>query len=242
LWDVDARKKLAELNLRVAVPRFASFSPDGRRGVSPAMDGSAKVWDARTGEMLPPLRHKGVVLRAVFSPDGRVIATASRDFEARLWDAQTGRALTAPLVHRSTVNHVRFTADSRRLVTITRDWAVRVWDVESGLPLTNPLPFSLIGLDEGLALTPDGQTVAVVGRNRTVQLWSVPEPPGPIPEWLIEAAEALAGFQQDDEGISTAIPVERLHALIGQIQSSTATDDFTRWAKTVFELNRSKQR
>jgi hypothetical protein len=59
-----------------------------------------------------------------------------------------------------------------------------------------------------------------------------------VPTWLIEMAEALAGFRQDDEGLAEAIPVEKLHALIRQTHASTATDDFTRWAKTVFTEER----
>jgi WD40 repeat protein/predicted Ser/Thr protein kinase len=235
LYDVATGKKTAPLDFRIGLLRIADFSSDGRFGVSPSVEGVARVWDANTGKvLLSSMRHQGVVAHAVFSPNGKLVATAGRDNEARIWDTQTGRVTVPPLAHRASVHQVRFSADGKRLVTVARDATMRVWDVESGQPLTDVLPCQRFTSGEALLLTENGGTVITAGLNNTIQLWRVPVSSGPMPAWLIEMADALAGFRQDNEGLVETIPVERLHELIRQTQSSPATDDFTRWAKQVF--------
>jgi len=80
------------------------FSPDGGRMVTASSDGSARVWDARTGlPLTEPLKHAKSVRDAQFSPDGKRIVTASNDGTARVWDAQTGKPLTTAMNHALTV-------------------------------------------------------------------------------------------------------------------------------------------
>ena len=51
---------------------LASFSPDGSRVLTRSQDGSAKVWDSKTGaEILTIKLPTGRVESAEFSPDGR---------------------------------------------------------------------------------------------------------------------------------------------------------------------------
>jgi WD40 repeat protein len=57
----------------------ASFSPDGARIVTASNDGTARLWDATTGEEIIGLRHEGSVSSAPFPPDGARIVTASED-------------------------------------------------------------------------------------------------------------------------------------------------------------------
>ncbi|HEX5219680.1 MAG TPA: WD40 repeat domain-containing serine/threonine-protein kinase [Verrucomicrobiae bacterium] len=243
LYDVATGKKAAPLDFRIGLLRIANFTPDGRLGVSPSVEGVARVWDAKTGKvLLSSMRHQGVVAHAVFSPNGKLVATAGRDNEARIWNAQTGRVVASPLVHRAAVHQVRFSADSKRLITVARDATMRLWDVESGQPLTDVLPCRRFTSGEALLLTANGDTLITAGFDNTIQVGRVPVAPGPVPAWLVEMADALAGFRQDNEGLAEPIPVERLHDLIRQIHASPAADEFTRWAKTVFELNRSEQR
>ena len=50
-------------------------------------DGTARVWDARTGKpVTEPLEHRALVTAAAFSPDGAHLVTASGDGTARIWD------------------------------------------------------------------------------------------------------------------------------------------------------------
>jgi len=54
--------------------------------VTASGDGSARVWEARSGLQLAELReHTGDVNSAAFSPDGKFIVTASVDHTARIW-------------------------------------------------------------------------------------------------------------------------------------------------------------
>jgi WD40 repeat protein len=239
LYDVATGKKTAPLDFRIGLLRIADFSPDGRFGVSPSVEGVARVWDAKTGKvLLSSLRHQGVVAHAVFSPNGKLVATAGRDNEARIWDAQTGRVTVPPLVHRASVHQVRFSADGKRLVTVARDATMRMWDVESGQPLTDVLPCQRFVDGNALSFTENGDTLITAGLDNTVHLRRVPVALGPVPTWLVEMADALAGFRQDNEGLVETIPVEKLHELIRQTHSSPAADNFTRWAKTVFTAER----
>src|SRR5207248_971462 len=74
----------------------AWFAPDGRRIVTASIDGTARVWDAETGEALtPPLEHGAAVRHVAFSPDGRRLLTASDDHTARVWDLAPTQTLLA---------------------------------------------------------------------------------------------------------------------------------------------------
>ena len=111
----------------------AAFSPDATRVVTSSDDGTAAVWDARSGRRLRVLRgHEGRVLSAAFSPDGRLILTAGADGTARLWDAGTGRAVHVFRGHDGRVFTAAFSADGTRIVTAGLDRTARIWNARSG--------------------------------------------------------------------------------------------------------------
>ena len=62
------------------------LSDDGRVVLTASADGTARLWDAATGQYFGMLlSHRGPVNSARFSPDGRHVVTASDDGTARLW-------------------------------------------------------------------------------------------------------------------------------------------------------------
>ena len=68
----------------------ATFSHDGRRIVTASTDGTARVWNAFTGELLAMLSgHTRVVSHARFSLDGQRIVTSSLDTTARVFRLTT---------------------------------------------------------------------------------------------------------------------------------------------------------
>ena len=64
----------------------AAFSPDGTLVVTAGGGGTARVWEASTGQDVAELRgHLGRVTSAAFSPDGTRVVTVSRDGTARIY-------------------------------------------------------------------------------------------------------------------------------------------------------------
>ncbi len=109
----------------------AAFSPDGTRVVTASSDGTARVWDAKTGATLATLSgHTGAVHSAAFSPDGTRVVTASWDKTARVWDATTGAALATLSGHTGGVNSAAFSPDGTRVVTASRDKTARIWQLD----------------------------------------------------------------------------------------------------------------
>jgi len=72
----------------------AAWSSDGTRIVTSSHDGSAKVWDAQTGQELFTLNGQdGWIWQAAWSPDDTRIVTGHTDGRAIVWDAATGQEL-----------------------------------------------------------------------------------------------------------------------------------------------------
>lgn len=105
----------------------ARFSPNGQRVLSNSADGTARLWDARTGTEIAVLRHSSWVSSAKFSPDGTRIVTTANDGLVSLWDALTGDQISALTGHTDTPFDSQWIEGGKTLITCGDDAAIRFW-------------------------------------------------------------------------------------------------------------------
>jgi WD40 repeat protein len=111
-----------------------SITPDGRRFISGARDGSVRIWQADTGACLHALAgHRGAILwQHLIGND--CLLTAGWDGAIRVWDLDSGGCLRLLEGHAGPVNCV--TALNReRAVSASSDGTLRWWDLASGQTL-----------------------------------------------------------------------------------------------------------
>jgi WD40 repeat protein len=64
------------------------WSPDNLRLASTGDDGTARVWDAKTGKQIDSYTgHSGWVQALAWSPDGKRIASGGLDMTVAVWSA-----------------------------------------------------------------------------------------------------------------------------------------------------------
>lgn len=154
-----------------SVAHRIAFSPDGRRMVSGAEDGTARIWDVASGRQIGEQMwvggEGGGVWAVAFSPDGAAVVTGDSGGSLRLWDAQTQRPLgylgDAPHAHGKQVTGVAYSRDGRRVVSGSWDGTARVWDAATRQPVGNPIDAEPGAPDMAVlsvAISPDGQRVA----------------------------------------------------------------------------------
>ena len=74
--------------------RSVAFSHDSARFASGSGDGTAKIWDASSGECLQTLKgHSGWVMSVAFSHDSTRLASGSDDDTVKIWDASSSDCL-----------------------------------------------------------------------------------------------------------------------------------------------------
>lgn len=108
----------------------------GRSALAGMYDGTAKLWDLTTGQIVRTLPCSGgaPVSSVSVSVDERIAALGCMDGSVALLELSTGRRmreLPAPQKQNYTHTHVRFTPDGRGLVVAAAD-QVTVWDLAAG--------------------------------------------------------------------------------------------------------------
>lgn len=188
----------------------ASFSPDGQRAVTAGGDGTARLWDTRTGaclHLLPVPRRRAAAPAApaspeelcswlaglgatsiVFDPTGARAVVAAVDGTAEVWDAEAGTRLLTLTGHRAAVQSARFSADGRRVVTASRDQTAAIWDAQTGTRLKVLQGHRAAVLDAWF--TPDGSRVVTAAENYGGAVWDA------------ASAEMLHAFEGLPHGIS----------------------------------------
>jgi WD40 repeat protein len=144
------------------------FSPDGTLIATSGADGTAQVWESRTGRSRFVLQHKGGVYSAAFSGDGKYIVTASRDRTARVWSVNTGSQVGAVTGHTDDVTGAEFSPDGEYVVTASADSSFRVWNVKSNtLSGTGKLDGERL---VATRFSGDGREILVLG-SKTFRIW-----------------------------------------------------------------------
>jgi len=118
----------------------AAFSPDGQQVVT-TDDVCARIWDARSHQLMFTLSHGDTVYDARYSADGTRLVTAGGDGTVKIWEASTGalvHTLTQPRADgkRARYLFVAWSPDGKHVAAIdTRGELAHVWNVRTGAPV-----------------------------------------------------------------------------------------------------------
>jgi WD40 repeat protein/serine/threonine protein kinase len=184
LWDAQTGQELLTLpgvrtpgvktpGVKASAYLSVAFSPDGKRLACHGGAQGLTVWDAQTGQGLPPPRGRGgASWSPVFSPDGKRLAAVSGRGTVQVWDAETGKELLTfdvePGRAKRTIGvnvSLVFSPDGQRLALASGSppgpptpGEVKVWDAQTGKEL-----LSLKGHTNNVnsvAFSPDGKSLA----------------------------------------------------------------------------------
>ncbi|MDE2856132.1 MAG: protein kinase [Chloroflexota bacterium] len=122
IWDVASGENLLTIPPDgTGYYRDVEFSPDDSLFAattwSSALGGTARVYDAETGEELYRLyAHRDTLSNLEFSPDGELLATASNDATVKLWDFDKGVLVTSYVDFPYRVQDIEFSPDGETML------------------------------------------------------------------------------------------------------------------------------
>lgn len=151
------------------------FARDGQTLVSGCDGGDVKVWNTLTGQERSHWReHRQQIYCASISPDGKWLVTGGGNWtsgdpgELIVWELTTGRVRARIEGHKLAVWSIVFDRDGTSFVSSDSSGAVKVWNMET---LQEEHTLQHPTWVRALALSPDGNTLAVGRGDGSVRLW-----------------------------------------------------------------------
>ena len=178
LWDVATGKPIWTIS---EVINPIALSADGKIFASANRTG-VTIRDVETGEKLKDVEIVGIeeITKIIFSPDSQTICVGANNGDLKIISVASGNVLlNLPNQKRERNDPLLFSPDGKKLLSVAGE-KISVWDVTTGKLLgtiTNIVERSgrksEISDVEGVAFTPDSQTIAVAsGAYSKLTLWN----------------------------------------------------------------------
>jgi len=151
-----------------AAVNIVVLSADGRRAVTAADDGKARIWDLQTGRVLATLIHPLKVTVAAFAADEAFVLTTCIDGTFRLWNSGTASVVFEfPKAPDCRIPQT-LSNDRKRVALLETDTSVQVWDLLGHQRLGGA--FEMPGLVNASVFGQDPGTIALASEDGTVSV------------------------------------------------------------------------
>ncbi len=166
-WELNRRA--AVLQETRATVMAVAVSPNGKYIVSGSSDGTARLFDAASRNLIRSWpAHADEVRSMAFSPDSLLVASGSKDKAVKLWNVSDGRLVRTLIGHTERVLSIAFSPDGRHLVSSSADRTIRVWDLTSNRPAAE---IATPDISE-TTLSRDGHTILALRQiDKALLLW-----------------------------------------------------------------------
>ncbi|MEO6740018.1 MAG: TIR domain-containing protein [Chthoniobacteraceae bacterium] len=145
----------------------ADFSRDGKRILTTAKDGVARIWDAQTGiesrQFNVPEKLPGSWLS-----DEKRLLTRTDGESVRLWDAASGQPVTPPMAHPQ-LSFADVSSDGARVLTGTGKGNIQLWDAATGAKVGAPFEHGEVLFSA--TFSSDGTRVITGASDKFARIW-----------------------------------------------------------------------
>jgi len=186
-WNPSDGKQTGEIKLPAQPLYCLAWRPDGKQLAVGAFDHSIRIVDVSAKkvereikglEHSAPHGHNEAVYSIVYTPDGLQLYSAGADGMIKLWKVADGgfvKDFVDPSLReksqRDFINQIRLTPDGGKLLAAGNGGWMTVWNTSDGkLIHSQKFPTGLYGL----AVSPDGKSVATGNQNGTVYVIKMP--------------------------------------------------------------------
>ncbi|MHC4550542.1 MAG: protein kinase domain-containing protein [Planctomycetota bacterium] len=173
IWNLKTGRQIKEIEGPEKAVCALALGPTGRWIASASLDGSIRVWDARSGSSALLGRHRGEATAVAFRPDGARIASGGEDGVARLWswDGVRGKKVEPESTprHERGIQALTFSPDGATLLSAGKDKMIRLWDGATGRPLREYTGHEATVM--AVAFDKEGQRFASGSEDSTVRIW-----------------------------------------------------------------------
>ncbi|CUA69797.1 Transcription initiation factor TFIID subunit 5 [Rhizoctonia solani] len=193
VWDSGSGEPiLGPIHTRMG-GKALEFSTDGMTLITGWTDGSIRIWDTKSGQLISSIQHQGVLHTTgfAFSSDRSFSVVAElRDDPLtvrQITDSTEKQAPCSFTGHTDYISSVMFSREGNHVVSGSHDKTVHIWDVHTQKSIFGPLKGHTSRV-RSVVYSPDGTYIASASNDKAIRIWNTSTRPEctPLIEWVLD--------------------------------------------------------